>query len=134
VNSRNSPDWIWLELEAVLAIHDEQIAEHGGSLGVRDPGLLEAALARPMNLAAYEQPDAAELAAVYAIAIARNHPFIDGNKRTAYVALELFLDQNAFDFGATDADATVMTWQMAAGDVSDPDFIAWVRRPARPRP
>ena len=134
MSSRNSEEWIWLEPAAVLAIHDEQIAEHGGGLGVRDPGSLDSALARPINLAAYAQPDAAELAAVYAIAIARNHPFVDGNKRTAYVALELFLDQNACDFLASDADATLMTWRMAASEISDADFIAWGRRHARPRP
>jgi death on curing protein len=134
VNSRNSEEWVWLELEAVLAVHDEQIAEHGGGLGVRDLALVESALARPINLAAYGRPDAAELAAVYAIAIARNHPFVDGNKRTAYVALELFLDENRFDFVAGDSEATLVTWRMAAGDVSDAEFIAWVRRHARPRP
>ncbi len=124
---------VWLSLDLVLAIHDEQIAEHGGAAGLRDAGLLESALARPLNLAAYNEPDIAELGATYALAIARNHPFIDGNKRTAYVALELFLALNGVAFPASDAEATITTLSMAAGDLDDATFIAWVRRHALPR-
>lgn len=123
---------VWLSRDLVLAIHDEQIAEHGGAAGLRDAGLLESALARPLNLAAYGTPDIAELGATYALAIARNHPFIDGNKRTAYVALELFLALNGVAFPASDAEATLTTLAMAAGDLDDPTFIAWVRRHAQP--
>ena len=83
---------VWLSRQTILAVHDEQLAEHGGAVGVRDEGLLESALARPLNRASYGDPDMAELAALYAIAIARNHPFVDGNKRTAYVALNRFLN------------------------------------------
>ena len=134
MNSRSNEPWVWLEPEAIVAIHDEQITEHGGTLGVRDRGLLELALARPRTIAAYGALDAAKLAATYAIAIAHNFPFVDGNKRTAYVALELFLDQNGHEFAATDPDAATMMLEMAAGDVPDEDFIAWVRRHARARP
>lgn len=82
---------VWLTRDHMLAVHDEQIAEHGGAPGIRDIGLLDSALARPRNRAGYGTPDLAELGALYALAIARNHPFVDGNKRTAYVALEFFL-------------------------------------------
>jgi len=118
---------VWLSRDLILAIHDEQLAEHGGSTGLRDPGLLESALARPLNRAGYGEPDIAELAAVYALAIARNHPFIDGNKRTAFVALELFLRLNGCLFTAADAEAVVMTLAMAAGELDDIEFTAWVR-------
>jgi death-on-curing protein len=118
---------IWLSEQLVLAIHDEQLAEHGGSTGLRDAGLLDSALARPLNRAGYGEPDISELASVYALAIARNHPFIDGNKRTAFVALELFLRLNGCLFTAGDAEAVVMTLAMAAGELSDNEFTAWVR-------
>ena len=116
----------------ILAIHDEQLAQHGGALGVRDDGLLDSALARPLNRAGYGDPDVAELAAVYAIAIARNHPFLDGNKRTAYVALETFLALNGCAFPVSDADAVVATLAMAAGEMNDEEFTAWVRDNTQP--
>ena len=118
---------LWLERTTVLAIHDEQLAEHGGASGVRDPGLLESALARPLNAAAYGDPDIAELAALYALGIARNHPFIDGNKRTAYVALETFIRLNGLRFPVSDAMAVVVFIDLAAGEMTDEEFIAWVR-------
>ncbi len=117
---------VWLSRELILAIHDEQLAEHGGSTGLRDSGLLDSALARPLNRAGYGDPNSAELAAVYALAIARNHPFIDGNKRTAFVALELFLRLNGCVFTAGDAESVVMMLAMAAGELPDAEFIAWV--------
>lgn len=118
---------VWLSRQLILAIHDEQLAEHGGAMGVRDGGLLESALARPLNRAGYGEPDIAELAALYAVAIARNHPFVDGNKRTAYVALESFLLLNGVRFRASDAEAVVAMLAMASGDMPDDEFIAWVR-------
>jgi death-on-curing protein len=124
---------VWLGRKLILAIHDEQLAQHGGALGVRDDGLLDSALARPLNRAGYGEPDVAELAAVYAIAIARNHPFLDGNKRTAYVALETFLALNGCAFPVSDTDAVVATLAMAAGEMNDDEFIAWVRDNAQPQ-
>ena len=118
---------VWLSDQLVLAIHDEQLAEHGGSPGLRDPGLLDSALARPLNRAGYAEPDIAELAAVYALGIARNHPFIDGNKRTAFVVLEVFLRLNGCLLTAGDAEAVVMMLAMAAGELPDDEFTAWVR-------
>ncbi len=118
---------VWLSRDLVLAIHDEQLREHGGASGVRDAGLLESALARPRNAAGYGDPDVAELGALYAIGIARNHPFVDGNKRTAFAALFTFLALNGMEFEPAEVDATVTILHLAAGDISDEDFIAWVR-------
>jgi death on curing protein len=124
---------VWLSRQTVLAIHDEQLAEHGGAVGVRDEGLLESALARPLNRASYGNPDVPELAALYAIAIARNHPFVDGNKRTAYVALESVLELNGCEFPVSDRDAVIATLALASGKMSDEEFIAWVRSNTRIR-
>lgn len=121
---------VWPDRAIVLAIHSEQVVEHGGAVGVRDEGLVESALARPRNHHAYTGTEVQELAAVYAIAIARNHPFIDGNRRTAYVALELFLALNGFRFSAPDAESVLTMLAMAARDVDDATFIAWVRHHA----
>jgi death-on-curing protein len=118
---------VWLSPQFILAIHDEQLAKHGGSIGLRDPGLLDSALAGPLNPAGYGERDIAELAAVYALAIAQNHPFVDGNKRTAYVALEVFLRLNGCRFIVGDAEAVVMMLAMAAGELPDDEFTAWVR-------
>ena len=117
---------VWLSRQIILAIHDEQLAEHGGSSGMRDEGLLESALARPLNRAGHAKPDLAELAAMYAIGIIRNHPFIDGNKRTGYVALETFLELNGASFPVSDADAVIAILQLAAGATADEDFITCV--------
>ena len=95
---------------------------------MRDQSLLESALARPVNLAAYEKPDAAALAASYAVAIAKNHPFVDGNKRTSFVALELFLALNGFALTASDIDCVIRMAAMAAGEIDEPTFAEWVRR------
>ncbi len=123
---------VWLSRELILAVHDEQLAQHGGASGSRDAGLLESALARPANRAAYGDPDIAELAALYAIALARNHPFVDGNKPTVYVALELCLRLNGLHFAASDPEAAVVMLELAAGDISDEEFTAWVRQNAVP--
>ncbi len=125
---------VWLSRRLILAIHGEQLAEHGGAMGLRDSGLLDSALARPLNRAGYGQPDIAELAALYAIALARNHPFIDGNKRTAYVAMETFLALNGCRFPVTDADAVVTMLAMASGEIPDEEFIAWARTNVSPVP
>jgi death-on-curing protein len=119
---------IWLTRDLLLAIHDEQIAEHGGAPGIRDHALLENALARPRNHAGYGAADVPGLGALYALAIARNHPFVDGNKRAAFVALETFLILNGFELLASDAEATVMMMEMSAGAISDDVFMDWVKR------
>ena len=106
----------WIELAVVLAIHDEQLAEHGGQPGVRDPGLLESALGRPRNQFAYGDTSITRLAASYAFGIPRNHPFLDGNKRTSLVVAELFLELNGFELIATDAQCVTTYLQLAAGD------------------
>ena len=118
---------VWLSRQFILAIHDEQLAEHGGAIGVRDEGLLDSALARPLNRAGYGVPDTVELAALYAIAIARNHPFVDGNKRTAFVALVTFLGLNGMVFEPPEVDATMAVLRLAAGEMDDEEFTAWVR-------
>lgn len=123
---------VWLSQKLILAIHEEQLGEHGGVDGVRDAGLLESALARPLNRAGYADPDIAELAALYALGLTRNHPVIDGNKRTAYVALETFLALNGVRFPVSDADAVVIMLRLAAGDMTDDEFTAWVRAHAIP--
>lgn len=119
----------WLTIEALLAAQDAQIAEHGGGTGIRDRGLLDSPIARPQNLAAYGDPipDAVDLAVAYATGIAHNHPFVDGNKRTALIALELFLNLNGYDLTASDADCVVHTLGIASRDESDEEFGAWVR-------
>ncbi len=122
---------VWLSRQLILAIHDEQLSEHGGAGGLRDEGLLDSALARPLNRAGYGGPDVSELAALYAISIARNHPFIDGNKRTAYVALETFLALNGCAFPVSDAEAVIVMLALAGSDTSDDEFTAWVRSNTR---
>jgi len=124
---------VCLSRQIIVAIHDEQLAEHGGAVGIRDEGLLDSALARPLNRAGYGNPDVAELAALYALGIARNHPFVDGNKRTAFAAMVLFLSLNGMPLVADEAEAAITMLRMAAGELSDDEFIAWVRASAAPR-
>ncbi|MBK8071178.1 MAG: type II toxin-antitoxin system death-on-curing family toxin [Ramlibacter sp.] len=126
--------WKWLDPAIILAVHEMQLAEHGGATGIRDSGLLESALARAPNLAAYGQPDAPALAAAYGYGISRNHPFLDGNKRTGFVATELFLQLNGLELTAADADAVLTMLAVAAGDISEDEFAAWLRAHVAPRP
>jgi len=121
-------EWVWIDPAVVLAVHEEQLAEHGGSPGVRDMGVLESALARPMNLAAYGEPDVAELAASYGFGIARNHPFVDGNKRTAFVSVELFLRLNGYRLSADDSACVLTMLAVAAGEMDEANFADWLRR------
>ena len=117
----------WVTKSVVLAIHEQQIAEHGGTPGVRDIGLLESALGRPQNLAAYGDPDLAAMAAAYAFGIARNHPFFDGNKRTSYVVTLVFLRLNGFDVQADEASRLDIWLRLAAGDLTEDSLTAWLR-------
>lgn len=121
----NAP--VWLRREAVLATHERLLSEFGGASGVRDEGLLDSALARPENLIAYEHPTIFELAAAYAFGIVKNHPFIDGNKRTGFTSAIIFLERNGHSFGASEADATIQTLALAAGDLSEAGHAAWLR-------
>ena len=118
---------VWLRRDVILAVHDEQLAEHGGAHGLRDGGLLDSALARPQHLLSYGDPDVSELAAAYGWGIARNHPFVDGNKRTALVAAELFLVLNGYELLADNADCVVTMLSVAAGEMAEDDFAAWIR-------
>lgn len=124
---------VWLSPDVVLAIHEEQLAEHGGGEGIRDVGLIESALARPMNLAAYGSPDLPALAAALGYGLARNPPFVDGNKRTAYVAAETFLLLNGLALTAGDAECVVVMLDLAAGDLTEKGFVAWLRDNTRQR-
>lgn len=127
---------VWLEKALVLAIHDRQLAEHGGSAGVRDEGLLESALARPQQLYAYGDPapDLADLAATLACGLARNHPFVDGNKRTAAVCCETFVNLNGAKLEADDLDLYPRYLALAEGKLAERDFAAWLRERLRLAP
>jgi death-on-curing protein len=117
---------IWIDLEVALAIHDEQLAEHGGQIGVRDRGLLESAIARPRNQFAYGEQSLSHLAASYAFGISRNHPFLDGNKRTSLVVAELFLALNGSDLTATDTECVTTFLQLAAGELTEDELADWI--------
>jgi death-on-curing protein len=119
--------WTWIQPAVLLAAHDEQLAEHGGPPGLRDAAMLDSALARAQHLAAYGQPDAAALAAAYGFGLARNHPFVDGNKRTAFMAIELFLTLNGHELRATDHDCVLTMLALAAGDLSEDALADWIR-------
>jgi len=122
-------EWVWLNRAVIIAIHEVQLAEHGGGTGVRDAGLLDSAMGKPQQLNNYGEPppDAAALAASYGYGISRNHPFIDGNKRTGYVAAELFLRLNGWRLNADDASCVVTMLAVAAGDITEEAFAAWLR-------
>jgi death-on-curing protein len=117
----------WLTLEEVLVAHERQIAKFGGPPGIRDSGALESALGRPVNKLAYGETELASLAAAYAFGIARNHPFIDGNKRAAFVALMMFLRLNDLRFAPPPAEATAAILGLAAGEISEESLARWIR-------
>jgi death-on-curing protein len=119
--------WRWVGPEVAYAIHDRQLAQHGGLDGVRDPGAVESALARPRNLAVYATADAAQLAAAYAYGLARNHGFADGNKRTAWVVARLFLADNGCKLAFEAIDAIRTMEGVAAGSVSEGQLATWFR-------
>lgn len=120
--------WRWIRADVLHAIHDRQIAEHGGLSGVLDAGRVEAALTHPRNLAAYESPDAAALAAAYAHRLARSHCFADGNKRTGWVAARLFLVDNGFGLRFDPGDAIRTMESVAAGTLSEQELASWFRQ------
>jgi death-on-curing protein len=125
--------WRWIDRRALLLLHAESLAEHGGGEGLRDEGLLESALARPENLAAYGQPDFADLAASYGVGVAKNHPFVDGNKRAAFLAVGLFLYLNGRRLRASQAEATLTMLAVAGSDITEAEFAAWIRDHAAKR-
>lgn len=117
---------VWVARDIVLAVHDEQLAEHGGQPGVRDPGLLDSALARPRNQYAYGESSIPGLAASYAFGLSRNHPFLDGNKRTSLVVAELFLALNGLELAASDAECVTTFLALAAGDLTEEELAGWI--------
>ncbi len=125
--------WRWLNREVLLLLHGESLAEHGGAPGIRDEGLMDSALARPLNLVAYGNPDLAELAAAYGVGLAKNQPFVDGNKRAAFLAVGLFLLANGHRLVATQAHATLTMLAVASGNLEEPAFADWIRAHAQPR-
>lgn len=126
-------DWNWINRKVLLLLHDESLAEHGGASGLRDEGLLDSALARPLNVALYSDPDVADLAASYGVGLAKNHAFVDGNKRAAFLAVGLFLAINGSRLVATQADATLTMLSVAAGDLDESAFADWIRERIHPR-
>ncbi len=126
------PGLRWLTKDEALILHQRQVSAHGGPPGIRDEGLLESALVRPENLYAYGQPDIADLASAYAYGLAKNHPFIDGNKRASFVACALFLRLNGYGL-PTDDDDNIATWlALASGALSEAGLAAWLRARIRP--
>ncbi len=125
--------WRWIDKRLLLILHDESLAEHGGASGLRDEGLLDSALARPLNLLAYGSPDTADLAASYGFGLAKNHAFVDGNKRAAFLAVGLFLALNGFRLNAAQADATLTVMSVASGDIDELAFARWIRANSVPR-
>ena len=119
--------WRWIDPAVVLAIHDQQLAEHGGVAGVRDMALLESALARPAQLAAYGDPDVFDLAAAYAFGIAKNHPFVDGNKRTSYVVCMLFLRLHGIRIKAPGPERVILFERLGKGEVPQDTMAEWLR-------
>lgn len=126
-------DYTWLRIETVLILHEESLAEHGGLEGIRDEGLLESALTHPQNRAHYdEDADVFNVAGAYAFALAKNHPFFDGNKRTAFLAAATFLAINGFRLVATESDATLKMLALAASEIDEAAYAAWLREACEP--
>ena len=124
---------VWVLRDVVLALHDQSLAQFGGLAGVRDDGLLDSALGKPRNLFAYGTPSLFDLAASYAFGVVRNHPFLDGNKRAGFVVAVLFLELNGYRFQATEVDAALRTLALAAGELSEADYLEWLKANSRAR-
>lgn len=125
-------EWRWVDPRVALALHAEQLRAWGGAQGIRDEGLFESAIARPRNLAGYGEPNASDLAASYAYGLAKNHPFIDGNKRTALVVCETFLIDNGRGLIASDAELAVLFEALAAGELAEDELAGWLRERIQP--
>ena len=129
--------WRWITRSALLLLHDESLAEHGGAAGLRDEGLLDSALVRPLNLLAYadpsEPPDFAALAASYTLGLAKNHAFVDGNKRAKFLATGLFLYLNGYRLTVSQAEATITMLAVASSEMTEDGYTAWLRDHASPR-
>ncbi len=119
--------WRWVDKQLLMMLHDESLALHGGASGVRDEGLLDSALNRAPNLAMYGKPNVAQLAAAYGVGLAKNHAFVDGNKRVAFLAVGLFLGLNGCKLVATQVDATLTMLAVASGDMNEQEFAVWIR-------
>jgi len=119
--------WRWLREDVVIAMHGEQIAEHGGSPGIRDAGLLSSALARPQNQVAYGKPSVFNLAAAYAFGVIQNHPFVDGNKRAGFLAAYVFHDLNGWELVASEAEAVSAVMALATGEMDESGFSDWLK-------
>ncbi len=124
--------FVWIARRALQLLHGESLVLHGGAAGIRDEGLLDSALARPETLAAYGQPDVFDCAAAYAFGLAKNHPFIDGNKRAGFLGAGLFLRLNGYRLIATQQDATLTMLALAASDISEAAYADWLRTHAKP--
>jgi death-on-curing protein len=124
--------FVWIDRRALQLLHGESLVLHGGAAGIRDEGLLDSALARPETLAAYGQPDVFDCAAAYAFGLAKNHPFIDGNKRAGFLGAGLFLRLNGYRLIATQQDATLTMLALAASDISEAAYADWLRTHAKP--
>ncbi|MES1199790.1 MAG: type II toxin-antitoxin system death-on-curing family toxin [Pseudomonadota bacterium] len=122
---------LWLDLRSVKVMHDEQLAEHGGLAGLRDAGLVDSALARPRNAWSYGQSDFVALATLYASGVMRNHPFVDGNKRTGFLAAYAFLYVNGVEIIADEAEVVVQCLALAASEINEQEFAAWLRENVR---
>ncbi len=119
--------WRWVDKQLLMMLHDESLALHGGASGVRDEGLLDSALNRAPNLAMHGKPNVAQLAAAYGVGLAKNHAFVDGNKRVAFLAVGLFLGLNGCKLVATQVDATLTMLAVASGDMNEQEFAVWIR-------
>ena len=119
--------WQWINKQLLVMLHDESLLLHGGASGIRDEGLLDSALNRAVNLALYSEPDFADLAAAYTIGLAKNHAFVDGNKRVAFLAVGLFLGLNGYKLTTTQTDATQTLLAVASGEIQETSFAQWIR-------
>ncbi|OYY50503.1 MAG: death-on-curing protein [Methylophilaceae bacterium 17-44-8] len=124
--------WRWVDKKLLVTLHDESLAMHGGSSGIRDQALLDSALSQAPNLAHYGKPDYADLAAAYGVGLAKNHAFVDGNKRVAFLSVGLFLVLNGYRLTATQVDATLTVISVAAGEISEVEFADWIRAHSKP--